>query len=66
MGRAVVIKTCPCCRRTYDAESWSALELCGYVGAFQAHGRRYAVELRHCECRSTIGIEVQVPELEAA
>lgn len=62
----MTIKTCPCCRREYDAAAWSKLPLCGYVGAFRAHGHRYAVELRHCECLSTIGVEVQVPELEAA
>lgn len=53
-----VIKTCPCCGRAHDADSWAALPLCGYVGHYRAHGQKYAIELRHCECRSTIGVEV--------
>lgn len=52
------MKTCPCCNHTHDATGWAALRLCGYVGAYQSHGRKYAVELRHCSCGSTIGVEV--------
>ena len=56
----VAVKCCPCCGRAHDAQGWSELRLCGYVGAYQAHGVRRAVELRHCECGSTIGLEVEV------
>lgn len=54
-----VTKLCKC-GEAYDAERWAALPLCGYVGAYWHEGRRIAVELRHCGCKSTIGIEVEV------
>jgi hypothetical protein len=49
------------CGLKLDEAMWKALPLVGYVGAFKAHGERYAVELRNCSaCRSTRGIEVKV------
>jgi hypothetical protein len=55
-----VIKTCGCCGRAFDADTWAALPLCGYVGDEEV------LELRHCECKSTISVEVKQPAREAA
>lgn len=54
-----IIKLCGC-GAAYDAETWAKLPLCGYVGAYWASSKRIAVELRHCGCKSTIGVEVEV------
>lgn len=54
-------KACPACPRTFTQEQWNCLEFKGYVGAFMAHGVRYAVQLRQCICANTIGIEVPLP-----
>lgn len=58
-------KTCPCCARRFAESSWNSLKLRGYVGAFQANGRRYAVQLRDCVCGSTIGLETELPMVKA-
>ncbi len=52
-------KWCRCCGRTYDVHEWLGLQLCGYVGAVRSGGKLRAVELRHCRCGSTIGVEVE-------
>lgn len=57
-------KTCPCCARRFAESSWNSLKLRGYVGAFQANGRRYAVQLRDCVCGSTIGLETELPMIK--
>lgn len=59
-----VVKTCSC-GRAYDASTWAGLPLCGYVGAYEGEsGVQLVVELRHCSCRSTIGIERVSPPQE--
>lgn len=55
-------KKCPCCARTFEGPAnWASLELCGYVGTVRSRGKIYALELRHCICASTIGVEVEMP-----
>jgi hypothetical protein len=52
------------CGWTYTEVTWSGLRFRGFVGAFAAGGKRYAVELRDClGCSSTIGIEKEIAPL---
>lgn len=53
-------RTCRCCETQYTAATWLKLAKRGYVGAYRAHGRLHAVELRDCECGSTLGVEVEL------
>ena len=62
-----VIKTCGCCGRAYDSETWAALPLCGYVGAYEGEsGEQRVCELRNCTCLSTIAIDIEMPRQRAA
>ncbi len=54
-------KKCPSCSRVLNAAGWQSLQFAGYVGCVRSNGKRYAVELRHCICTSTIGIQVELP-----
>lgn len=54
-------KQCPSCRRVLNEAAWASLPFGGYVGCVRSGGRRYAVELRHCICVSTIGVQVELP-----
>ena len=54
-----VIKTCTCCGRALDVEGWLALRLRGFCGFFRAStGERRALELRNCECGTTLAVNV--------
>ena len=59
-------KQCACCDRVFDQQQWDSLTRRGYVGAFRAQGRVYAVELRDCICTTTLGVEVEVPMAQPA
>lgn len=63
------MKTCGC-GRTHSAEEWEQLKKVGLVGAYATGGRIKVVELRNCQCGSTIGVEVDLrpatPAEEAA
>jgi hypothetical protein len=52
-----LVKQCGCGRH-YDAPTWLALPLCGYVGKRVAGGSWRYTELRHCACCSTIGVDL--------
>jgi hypothetical protein len=47
-----VVKECRC-GRSYDSDGWSSLPLSGYM----TNGADGELELRHCHCGSTIGID---------
>lgn len=49
------VKTCPCCKRVYTAEQWRDLPL---LGVMRFPGEP-TLELRNCDCYSTMAIEVQ-------
>lgn len=51
-GSSAVVTTCSC-GRTYTAETWAELR---YAGLWSVDGTH--LELRHCVCRSTIGVRV--------
>jgi hypothetical protein len=57
---AVWPRVCRCCERTHTEAQWNSLTKRGYVGAWRAGGRLYAVELRDCDCRTTLGVEVEL------
>lgn len=59
-------RRCKVCEAAIDQAAWSKLQKLGYVGAFRAHGQLYAVELRDCECGSTLGLEVALDVQPAA
>lgn len=46
------VKSCPCCRRVFAAGQWDGLTLCGDI-VFD--GTR--LELRNCQCGSTISVK---------
>jgi hypothetical protein len=52
---AKVWKTCKC-GRSYSKTEWGALELCGEQRS-ESERLLYRLEMRHCACGSTIGIE---------
>lgn len=54
---SATIKQCSC-GRSYDLPAWLALRLCGVVGKRLAGGSWRYCELRHCVCRSTIGVDL--------
>ena len=58
-------KQCPCCNRVLNAAGWQCLQFAGFCGVVRSGGKRYAVELRHCICASTIGIQVELPMARA-
>jgi hypothetical protein len=50
-------KTCTCCGKIYDLESYRELPICTNKGkevSFDEHPQR--LEMRNCSCGSTIGI----------
>lgn len=60
-----VVRACRTCGRAHDAESWAALPLLGWQG-LRREGETTCLELRNCECGSTLAIEVPMPAREAA
>lgn len=48
-----VVKTCPCCGRSFTAAGWLALR---YVGQ-QDDGEGGWLTLRNCRCGSTLAVE---------
>jgi hypothetical protein len=59
------VKRCACCERLHTAADWAALAFIGDVLSEDESGR-YCLELRNCQCGSTLGIESLVAEQEAA
>lgn len=51
-------KTCSC-GRTFSEEEWLKLPLCGEI-LTEEDAEHYRLELRHCHCASTIGVETKI------
>lgn len=50
------LKQCHCCRRVYDEQGWLVLSMVGEIDNGREVGER--LELRQCECRSTLAWEL--------
>lgn len=52
------LKTCNCCRETYDQSQWDDLASLGSVGPYEEDdGTLVELEMKNCACGSTLGVE---------
>ena len=54
-------KACGCCGKSHSEAEWRKLFLCGYTGALVGVSDTLALEMRNCECGSTLAVEVVWP-----